>query len=175
MHIFCISDLKAYNCIIMAYTEYNVHIKEYFWHISCISFAYLTNTVYIFAYFKHIFTYNCIFFAYLCIFLPGPMRSIPASRFAGCSCTIQASPTTTGSCTLFIARKLMRIRPGLATPGRRPGRSPPGPARSPARSAAAANPSIPAATAFLLLLQQVKVAIFKLAQYTSICNICNTC
>ena len=100
-------------------------------------------------------------------------RSITASRVAGCSCTIPASPTTTGSCTLFIARKLMRIRPGLATQGRRPGRSPPGPARSPARPAAAAAPSNPAAAAFLLLRRQDKVTI--LAQYTSICNIYNTC
>ena len=53
------------------------HISAYF---HCISFAYLTNTVYIFAYFKHIFTYNCIFFAYLCIYI-----SIPASRVVGCS------------------------------------------------------------------------------------------
>ena len=84
--------------------------------------------------------------------------SIPASRVAGCSCTIPASPTTTGSCTLFIARKLMRIRPGLATPGRHPGRSPPRQASSPARPAAAAAPSNPAAAAFLLLLRQDKVA-----------------
>ena len=46
-------------------------ISAYF---HCISFAHLTNTIYIFAYFKHIFTYNCIFFAYLCIFLPDPFQ-----------------------------------------------------------------------------------------------------
>ena len=69
--------------------------------------------------------------------------SIPASRVAGCSCTIPASPTTTGSCTLFIARKLMRIRPGLATLGRRAGLPLPWPARSTARPAAATAPSTP--------------------------------
>ena len=56
--------------------------------------------------------------------------SIPASPVPGRSCTIPESPTTTGSCALFIARKLMRIRPGTATPGRRPARPtgpPPGP------------------------------------------------
>ena len=78
----------AYLKHIIAYlwhiTAYNVHIQAYFWHISCISFAYLTNTVYIYAYLKHIFTYNCIFFAYSCImiFLPDPfqlawLRAVP--------------------------------------------------------------------------------------------------
>ena len=75
--------------------------------------------------------------------------SIPAGRVAGCSCTIPASPTTTGLCTLFIACRVMRIRPGMATPGRRPARR---------RLAAAAAPSASAAAAFLLLLRQDKVA-----------------
>ena len=43
--------------------------------------------------------------------------SIPASWVVAYSCTIPASPTTTGSCTLFIARKLLQIRRGIATPG----------------------------------------------------------
>ena len=47
--------------------------------------------------------------------------SIPASPVAGCFCTISASTTTTGSCALFIARKLMQICQGMATQGRSPG------------------------------------------------------
>ena len=85
--------------------------------------------------------------------------SIPASQVAGCSCTIPASPTTTGSCTLFIASKLMWIHPGLATTGRRQGLPPPGQASSRIRPAAAAAPSTPAVAAFLLLLLQDKEAI----------------
>ena len=64
--------------------------------------------------------------------------SIPASPVQGRSCSIPTSPTTTGSCALFIAGKLMRICPGTATQGCRPGR-PAG--RRPARPAAAAAPS----------------------------------
>ena len=37
--------------------------------------------------------------------------------------TIPASPTTTGSCALFIARKLMRIRPVFACRGETPSNS----------------------------------------------------
>ena len=71
-------------------------------------------------------------------------RFIPASRVAGCSCTIPASPTTTGLCTLFmITRKLMLIRSGLATQERCPGLSPSSQASSPARPAAASSSSNP--------------------------------
>ena len=57
----------------------------------CIFLAYLTNKVYIYAYFVHFLTH----------------AQPAASPVAGCSCTIPASPTTTGSGALFMAHKLM--------------------------------------------------------------------
>ena len=104
--------------------------------------------------------------------------TIPASLVAGCSCTIPASPTKTGSCTLFIARELMQIRPGIismATQGRRPGlpagRNPARPTRPPlgtprSRSRPVRLRTASASAAFLLLLQQDKVSIF--AEYINI-------
>ena len=66
----------------------------------------------------HIICISCIFLAYLSYFY----GSIPASPVAGCSCTIPAlaaSPTTTGSCALFIARKATQAHadsPGYGDP-----------------------------------------------------------
>ena len=126
LHISCI--LLAYTCIFKGclvqvcngielerITAYNMHIQTYFWHIPCISFAFFTNTVYSCAYFVHFLHIT----AYSLHISAG---SIPASPVQGCSCTIPASPTTTGSCALVIAGKLMRVRAGMANPGRRPDR-----------------------------------------------------
>ena len=94
-----------------------MHIYAYFWqHILCISLAYLTNTVC-----KY---FLCLCMHISCIVMHISARSIPLS-VAGFSCTIPAS-STTGSCALFIARKLMHMLPRIATPGRLPG----GPASS---------------------------------------------
>ena len=78
--------------------------------------------------------------------------SIPASPVAGCSSTIPASPATTISCALFIARKLMQIRPGMFARVWRPRGAartgppaPPGrPHRAAARNAQQTQPPPPA-------------------------------
>ena len=138
----------------------------YFVHIFCTVDKYSHK---LFAYFMHIFY---IQLHILCKYMHISSWSILASRVVACSCTIPASPTTRGSCTLFIARKLMRIRLGMATPGRHPDR-PAARAGPPSGTPHSRRPSASAAAKFLLLLLQDKVAI--LAQYTSICNICNKC
>ena len=66
LHIICI--FKAYIYFHWMQCAYLRIFLAYFVYI----FSYLTNTACI--YFKHIFTYNCIFFAYLCIFLPDPFQ-----------------------------------------------------------------------------------------------------
>ena len=74
---------------------------------------------------------------------------------------------TTGSCALYIARKLMRIRPVLATPGRRPGWFPAraGPQPGTPLPLSSRRPLQPAAAAFLLLLRQDKVIYANYKQY----------
>ena len=133
LHILC--KFVVFFWRIPAYFEYRtayyLHIYAYFWHISYKFLAYSTPTVYIFLHMLCIlFTNNCVFLAH---FLHASAGSVPASRVASCSCTIPASPTTTGSCAFFIVRKLMRICPGMATPRRRPGRSTGPPHRTAAR------------------------------------------
>ena len=150
LHIWLIQSIFAFFCILFTYNcifiAYLCIFCAYFMHISCIFdlyspyiwfvFAYFTYIYIFFAYFFHMTAYfmhikciSCIFRAYLCGSIPG---YFPASLVAGCSCTILASPTSTGSCALFIARKLMRICPGTATQGGRPGR----PAAPPHRATA---------------------------------------
>ena len=68
----------------------------------------------------HIFYIKLHILCILGIFLLDPFQLARLRGNAGCSCTIPASLQTTGSCELFITRKRMRIRPGMATPERRP-------------------------------------------------------
>ena len=78
----------------------------YFVHIFCIFDQYSLFVTCMYAYFVHMFyTYLHILSIFTHIFA----RSIPASLVAGHSCTIPASPTTTGLYALFIASKLMLI------------------------------------------------------------------
>ena len=155
-------------------TAYNMHVQAYLSHISCISFAYLTNIVYIFAYFMHFFTYNWIFFAYLCIFLPDPFQlaglraaPVPFQQALQQQVRVHSSllARSWGFARVWRPRGAARASP------------PPGPPRRPARSAAAAAPSTFASVAFLVLLRRDKVTILahNLAEYTYICSICNTC
>ena len=97
-------------------------------------FSYLTNTACI--YLKHIFTYNCIFFAYLCIYLPDPfplagLQAVPVPFQ-------QALPQQ-----VHVHSSLLASSCGFTRVWRCPGRPPPGQARSPARPAAAAAPAPP--------------------------------
>ena len=93
----------------------------YFVHIFCIFDLYSLFFTYMYAYFVHIFY---IYLYILSIFTHIFARSIPASLVAGHSCTIPASPTTTGLYALFIASKLVLIhqahRDWPAPPGSSP-------------------------------------------------------
>ena len=137
-----------------------MHIQAYFRHISCISFACLPNTVYIIAYFVH-FLHVTIFFAYFC------SSSQPCSELY---LSHSSKPTTIGQCALFIARKLMRIRPGMANLGHSLDQ-PTGPPHRAAAGTPSSSPHPSASAAFLLLLRHDKVAM--LAEHTRICSICN--
>ena len=88
VHIFCIFDqyslFFAYSVLItvcfMAQNSIQYAYFCIFLHILCISFAYLTNAVYIFEYFVYIVYIQR---HVLCIFINISARSIPASRAWG--------------------------------------------------------------------------------------------
>ena len=130
-----------------------------------IFFAYSNHIVYIFAY----FTCNCIFFAYLCIFLRDPFQ---LALLLAVSVPFSKHYNNRFVCTLHCSQAHADL-PGYGDPGAqpRPAYTPAPPGHSPASTAAAAAPSVSASTAaaLLLLLWQDKVTI--LAEYTCISNI----
>ena len=136
LHIYCIYKhisgiFRAYFLHIWPIQSLYLHIFVHVFTYICIVFAYFFHMT---AYFMHMNAFPAYFvhiYAYLC-------GSIPASLVAFCSCTILATPTATGSCALFIARKLMRICPGMATQGRSPDLPPPPPHRATTRPRPAA-------------------------------------
>ena len=149
-----------------------LHISAYF---HCIFIAYLTNTVYIFAYFLHFWLYlhikyaicrqytfflnYSIFFAYLCIFLLDPFQlagllSVPVPFQQALPLHVCVHPSAHADSPWF-------------TSGRRLLAPWPAPTRArlrPALPAAAAAPSTPSAAAACISLA--------LAAGQSLCNTC---